>query len=85
MLNLSFKVLKLPEKLASLELTWLAVSNAWPLISIPVLDNSLITGTISLISVIISSIVAKFIDYKKNRKEYLSQKIRLAKKKYSLL
>lgn len=35
---------------------------------------ALITGTISLISVIISSIVAKFIDYKKNRKEYLSQK-----------
>ena len=35
---------------------------------------ALITGTVSIVSVIISSVIAKLIDYKKNRKEYLSQK-----------
>lgn len=35
---------------------------------------ALITGTVSLTSVILSSIVAKSIDYKKSRKAYLAQK-----------
>lgn len=35
---------------------------------------ALITGGASLIGVIISSIISKIIDYKKSRKEYLSQK-----------
>lgn len=35
---------------------------------------ALITGTVSIVSVIISSIVSKIIDYKKNRQEYLAQK-----------
>lgn len=35
---------------------------------------ALITGTVSLIGVIISSIVSKTIDFKKSRREYLSQK-----------
>ncbi len=35
---------------------------------------ALITATVSLIGVIISSVVSKIIDYKKNRKEYLAQK-----------
>lgn len=35
---------------------------------------ALITGTVSLISVIISSIVSKTIDYKKSRREYLAKK-----------
>lgn len=35
---------------------------------------ALITGAVSIIGVIISSVVAKIIDYKKNRKEYLNQK-----------
>lgn len=35
---------------------------------------ALITGTVSLTGVIISSIVAKSIDYKKSRKTYLAQK-----------
>lgn len=35
---------------------------------------SLITGSVSLVSVIISSIVSKIIDYKKQRQSYLSQK-----------
>lgn len=35
---------------------------------------ALITGSVSLIGVIISSIVSKIIDYKKSRREYLSQK-----------
>lgn len=33
-----------------------------------------ITGAVSIIGVIISSVIAKIIDYKKNRKEYLTQK-----------
>ena len=35
---------------------------------------ALITGAVSIIGVVISSIVAKSIDYKKNRREYLAQK-----------
>ena len=35
---------------------------------------ALITGTVSIVSVIISSIVSKIIDYKKNRQEYLAKK-----------
>lgn len=35
---------------------------------------ALITGAVSIVGVIISSIVAKIIDYKKNRKAYLAQK-----------
>lgn len=35
---------------------------------------ALITGTVSLIGVILSSVVAKFIDYKKSREAYLAQK-----------
>lgn len=35
---------------------------------------ALITGTVSIVSVIISSIVAKSIDYKKQRRSYLAQK-----------
>lgn len=35
---------------------------------------ALITGSVSITSVIISSIFAKIMDYRKNRKEYLSQK-----------
>lgn len=35
---------------------------------------ALITGTVSIIGVIISSIVAKIIDYKKSRQEYLAKK-----------
>ncbi|MCH1980211.1 hypothetical protein MCG44_10730 [Lawsonibacter sp. OA9] len=35
---------------------------------------ALITGTVSLVSVIISSIVSKFIEYKKNRQDYLAKK-----------
>lgn len=35
---------------------------------------ALITGTVSLIGVILSSVVAKFIDYKKSREDYLAQK-----------
>lgn len=35
---------------------------------------ALITGAVSIIGVIISSIVAKIIDYRKNRQEYLAQK-----------
>lgn len=35
---------------------------------------ALITGTVSIIGVIISSIVSKIIDYKKSRKEYLAKK-----------
>ncbi len=35
---------------------------------------ALITATVSLIGVIISSVVSKIIDYKKNREEYLAQK-----------
>lgn len=35
---------------------------------------ALITGTVSIIGVIISSIVAKRIEYKKSREEYLAQK-----------
>lgn len=35
---------------------------------------SLVTGLVSLIGVIISSIVAKIIDYRKSRQEYLTQK-----------
>lgn len=35
---------------------------------------ALITGTVSLVGVIISSIIAKVVDYRKNRQEYLAQK-----------
>lgn len=35
---------------------------------------ALITGTVSLVGVIISSIVAKIVDYRKSRQEYLNQK-----------
>lgn len=35
---------------------------------------ALITGTVSIIGVIISSIVAKIIDYRKSRQEYLAKK-----------
>lgn len=35
---------------------------------------ALITGTVSIVSVIISSIVARSIDYKKQRRSYLAQK-----------
>ena len=35
---------------------------------------ALITGTVSLIGVIISSVVSKVIDYRKSRKEYLAKK-----------
>ena len=35
---------------------------------------ALITGTVSIVSVIISSIVSKIIDYRKNRQEYLAKK-----------
>ena len=35
---------------------------------------ALITGMVSLVSVIISSIVSKFIEYKKNRQDYLAKK-----------
>jgi hypothetical protein len=35
---------------------------------------ALITGSVSVVGVIISSVVAKIIDYKKSRREYLSQK-----------
>jgi len=35
---------------------------------------ALITGTVSLIGVVLSSVVAKRIDYKKSRQEYLAQK-----------
>ena len=35
---------------------------------------ALITGTVSIVSVVISSVVAKGIDYKKARKQYLAQK-----------
>jgi len=35
---------------------------------------ALITGTVSLIGVIISSVVSKVIDYRKNCQEYLAQK-----------
>lgn len=35
---------------------------------------ALITGAVSIVGVIISSIIAKIIDYKKSRQEYLAQK-----------
>lgn len=35
---------------------------------------ALITGVVSIIGVIISSIFAKIVDYRKSRKEYLTQK-----------
>lgn len=35
---------------------------------------ALITGTVSIVSVIISSVVAKSLDYRKARREYLAQK-----------
>ncbi|MBE6824398.1 MAG: adenosylcobinamide-GDP ribazoletransferase [Ruminococcaceae bacterium] len=35
---------------------------------------ALITGGVSIIGVIFSSVVSKFIDYRKNRQEYLAQK-----------
>lgn len=35
---------------------------------------ALITGTVSIVGVIISSVVAKIIDYRKSRQEYLAQK-----------
>ena len=35
---------------------------------------ALITGSVSIVGVIISSIVAKIVDYRKSRKEYLTQK-----------
>ena len=35
---------------------------------------ALITGTVSIVGVIISSIIAKIIDYKKNRQAYLAQR-----------
>lgn len=35
---------------------------------------ALITGAVSITGVIISSVVSKIIDYKKNRQEYLAQK-----------
>ena len=35
---------------------------------------ALITGSVSLVSVIISSIISKTIDYKKSRREYLAKK-----------
>lgn len=35
---------------------------------------ALITGTVSLTGVIISSIISKIIDYRKNRQEYLAKK-----------
>ena len=35
---------------------------------------ALITGLVSIVGVIISSIVAKIVDYRKNRQEYLTQK-----------
>lgn len=39
---------------------------------------ALITGTVSLVSVIISSVISKFIEYKKNRQDYLAKKTRTA-------
>lgn len=35
---------------------------------------ALITGLVSIVGVIISSIIAKIVDYRKNRQEYLTQK-----------
>ncbi|CDA79106.1 hypothetical protein [Negativibacillus massiliensis] len=35
---------------------------------------ALITGMVSIVGVVISSIVAKFIEYRKNRQNYLAQK-----------
>ena len=35
---------------------------------------ALITGSVSIVGVIISSIISKIIDYRKNRQEYLAQK-----------
>ena len=35
---------------------------------------ALITGAVSIVGVIISSVVAKIIEYRKNRREYLTQK-----------
>ena len=50
----------------------------WLLTTVSKLDAvvivALITGAVSIVGVVISSVVAKFIEYKKNRQDYLAQK-----------
>ena len=50
----------------------------WLLTTVSKLDAvvivALITGMVSIVGVVISSIVAKFIEYRKNRQNYLAQK-----------
>lgn len=50
----------------------------WLLTTVRKLDAvvivALITGTVSIVGVVMSSVVAKFIEYRKNRQDYLAQK-----------
>ncbi|MDR3765565.1 MAG: hypothetical protein Q3Y08_00810, partial [Butyricicoccus sp.] len=50
----------------------------WMLTTVRKLDAvvivALITGAVSIVGVVISSVIAKFIEYKKNRQNYLTQK-----------
>ncbi len=50
----------------------------WLLMTVSKLDAvvivALITGAVSIVGVVISSVVAKFIEYRKNRQDYLAQK-----------
>ncbi len=50
----------------------------WLLTTVSKLDAvvivALITGAVSIVGVVISSVVAKFIEYRKNRQDYLAQK-----------
>lgn len=51
---------------------------SWLLTTVSKLDAvvivALITGAVSIVGVVISSVVAKFIEYRKNRQDYLAQK-----------
>lgn len=59
---------------------WIAFSKSvmWLVESVSKLDAvvivALITGTVSIVSVLISSVVSKCIDYRRERKNYLAQK-----------
>jgi len=50
----------------------------WIIITVPKLDAviivALITGTISIVGVIFTSVISKFVEYKKNRQAYLAKK-----------
>lgn len=52
-------------------LSWL-LTNASKMDAVVIVG--IITGGVSLVSVVISSVISKFIEYKKNRQDYLAQK-----------